>query len=98
MDRDLPFEQAITFTIPSKSQFPILSQSDLDTDEVKLARGAAPLFFEKILTELNRQRVVPSGVSTSHFSFILIIFFLVYIVTTFHITLRDSFQAWYIVR
>jgi hypothetical protein len=63
-DRPLPFENAITFTIPSKQRFPSLRQFDISDDEVEAARGAAEPFIEDFLSELARKRVVPSGVST----------------------------------
>ena len=57
-------EDAISFTIPSKSSFLNLKKSDICADEVEDATlGEVPIFIQEFQYALTCQRVVPPNVS-----------------------------------
>jgi hypothetical protein len=61
-----PYEDEITFSIPSRSGFPSLEKSHLSTDEVEeVSSGEVPSFIQDFCAALVRRRVIPENVSAA---------------------------------
>jgi hypothetical protein len=62
----LPFEEEITFLIPSQAGFPDLNALEISADEVEeVIGGRVPSFLQNFRDALARQRMVPSNVSAT---------------------------------